>query len=256
MKSFKQIIAITLLSVLVSNCTLLKKRYSPGYKVEWNKSFKKSNTLVVDENNNSSSVKVENEDNESITSIDTDLFTNPSLTQTKKTLPENHILSNRKKQEHFTKANKKNKINITDNSDKNVKQETLKAEPLSSVALSLILTAFLLVLILILTNSVLLLFFIFPLLFLAFIFSIIAKIQIKKHPNKYTLESESIAKFVFIFHLAIMASFLTILLIFGIFILLFAFYSPLFALFILFYLFTLLATIIALITYLAIRHTL
>jgi hypothetical protein len=48
MQLVAQIILLGFLTVLLTNCTLLKKRHSVGYKVEWNKRFKKSNSFVAE----------------------------------------------------------------------------------------------------------------------------------------------------------------------------------------------------------------
>ncbi len=46
MKFVTSIILFSILVILSTNCTLLKKRHSVGYKVEWHKHYKKSNALI------------------------------------------------------------------------------------------------------------------------------------------------------------------------------------------------------------------
>ncbi len=46
MKLLTSIILFILTVVSITNCTLLKKRHSVGYKVEWHKNYKKSNDFV------------------------------------------------------------------------------------------------------------------------------------------------------------------------------------------------------------------
>lgn len=45
----KRIITLVLAVILITNCTIEKKRYSKGYHIEWNKNHSTSKTIVVEE---------------------------------------------------------------------------------------------------------------------------------------------------------------------------------------------------------------
>jgi len=182
MKRLVQIILISFLTLFFTNCTLLKKRHSSGYKVEWHKNFNKStdfskeNHPIEKKNTNKNpfyhteieSTPIHEHDLEKETFV-----VNNTLTEDVK------IQSKLNKPIAFSTINKPQKLNI-ENEKKPINKEATLAFTLSTIAILLILTFF------ITLSNPILLSIAFGLLIIAFILALYANKALTAEPDRYS----------------------------------------------------------------------
>ena len=202
MKRLVQIILISFLTLFFTNCTLLKKRYSSGYKVEWHKNFNKSTDFSKE--NHPLEKKNTNENPFYHTEIECTPIHEHDLEKetfvVNNTLTEDvKIKSKLNKPIAFSTINKPQKLNV-ENEKKPINKEATLAFTLSTIAILLILTFFIT-----LSNPILLA-IAFGLLIIAFIFAINANKALTADPDKYNNISKKFILFsVIVYFLSLLA---------------------------------------------------
>jgi|GEM_PF-5504910 len=181
MKLFKNITLFLLLGILFTNCTVLKKRYSHGYTVNWNKSNKTETaftegTLEFDKKIEPNKIQLGNSIIDSLPNESTLVVIEPVISieqSVKKDIPSLKI----EKKAGFYNQVKKTYFNTS--------EETLHIIPESILAFGLSLSALILITLYFITFTPLLLLIGGTSLVIGFIMAVIANKIRSKNPEKY-----------------------------------------------------------------------
>lgn len=229
--------------ISLTNCTVLKKRYSKGYTIEWNKKYSKvnkptentPNTVVNEESNNVVESEIETTYSFKEESKRSEGNDNSSIVKSTRKIGEKTILDNSKAITEIEQTPLTDELKVPE-----------KEDNIFSIIAVILSTSALILLILLITLQIGLsaIFIAGLVVFLAFILASVAKFQILNNKNKYSYFSISAANFITGLNFTLLIFGILALLITAIYLLISSFVFDFLAFFVVAYLIALLISII------------